>query len=82
MSELFAALRRFVSSPHIPANHVRTVRLAVLRLLEVRQQGWTTAPSADAYYKQHIPQLTDSRLGLPQYFRVLNERNETKHKSI
>jgi len=65
VNELFGALRRFVHSPHIPANHVRSARLLVLRLLEIRQHGWTTAPAADAYYKQNVPQLAETSEHIP-----------------
>jgi len=60
LAELIRCLRSYVHSPNIPAARVRSTRLAIIRLLEIRQQGWVTAPSADAFYKQHIAQLAET----------------------
>jgi len=60
LADLIRCLRSYVHSSNIPAARVRSTRLAIIRLLEIRQQGWVTAPSADAFYKQHIAQLAET----------------------
>jgi hypothetical protein len=58
ISELFASLHQFVHSPNILVPDIRSTRYVILRLLEIRSQGWTIVPSSEAYFKQQISHFT------------------------